>query len=60
LGALTETWLIWYGVMFMVIVMFKPEGIAGMLQDLEARLRGLLGAGRPASPGAARADDGPV
>lgn len=60
LGALTETWLIWYGVMFMIIVMFKPEGIAGMLQDLEARLRRVLGAGRPASAEAARADDGSV
>jgi branched-chain amino acid transport system permease protein len=38
LGALTETWLIWYGLMFMAIVMFKPEGIAGMLHDLQARL----------------------
>ena len=37
LGALTETWLIWYGLMFMAIVMFKPEGIAGMLQALRAR-----------------------
>jgi branched-chain amino acid transport system permease protein len=39
LGALTETWLIWYGLMFMAIVMFKPEGIAGMLHDLRARLQ---------------------
>ena len=39
LGALTETWMIWYGLMFMLIVMFKPEGIAGLLQDLAARIR---------------------
>jgi branched-chain amino acid transport system permease protein len=39
LGALTETWLIWYGLMFMAIVMFKPDGIAGMLQELGAWTR---------------------
>jgi branched-chain amino acid transport system permease protein len=39
LGAITETWLIWYGLMFMAIVMFKPDGIAGMLQDAAALLR---------------------
>jgi len=33
LGMFTETWLLWYGLMFMVLVMFKPEGIAGMWQD---------------------------
>ena len=41
LGAYTETWLLWYGLMFMLIVLFKPEGIAGMWQDWRAR-----GAGR--------------
>lgn len=40
LGAYTETWLLWYGLMFMVVVMFKPEGIAGMWQDAVARMRG--------------------
>ena len=33
LGIYTEAWLLWYGLMFMVLVMFKPEGIAGMWQD---------------------------
>ena len=32
LGAATETWLLWYGLMFMAVVMFKPEGIAGAWQ----------------------------
>jgi len=36
LGAYTEAWLLWYGLMFMILVMFKPEGIAGMWQDLVA------------------------
>ena len=30
LGAYTETWLLWYGLLFMAIVLFKPEGLAGM------------------------------
>ena len=34
LGAATETWLLWYGLMFMAVVMFKPEGIAGVWQSL--------------------------
>ena len=32
LGAYTETWLLWYGLLFMAMVLFKPEGIAGMLK----------------------------
>ena len=39
LGSLTETWLLWYGLMFMVIVMFKPEGLAGIWQDLMSHRR---------------------
>ncbi len=34
LGALTKTWLLWYGLMFMIVVLFKPEGLAGIWQDL--------------------------
>jgi branched-chain amino acid transport system permease protein len=36
LGAYTETWLLWYGLLFMAMVLFKPEGIAGMWQALLA------------------------
>lgn len=31
LGGLTETWLLWYGLAFMAMVMLRPEGLAGML-----------------------------
>jgi branched-chain amino acid transport system permease protein len=48
LGAYTESWLLWFGLMFMVVVMFKPEGVAGLWQDLAAR----LGARRRARAGA--------
>ena len=37
LGAYTETWLLWYGLIFMVMVVFKPEGIAGAWQDWRKR-----------------------
>jgi len=39
LGALTGAWLLWYGLMFMAIIMFKPEGLAGLYQDALRRLR---------------------
>ncbi len=37
LGGITETWLLWYGLMFVVMVMFRPEGIAGVLQQLKPK-----------------------
>lgn len=37
LGAYTETWLLWFGLMFMLLVMFKPEGLAGIWRDHFAR-----------------------
>ena len=39
LGAYTETWLLWYGLVFMTMVLFKPEGIAGAWQTWRARPR---------------------
>jgi branched-chain amino acid transport system permease protein len=39
LGAYTETWLFWYGLLFMAIVLWKPEGLAGIGRDLAARWR---------------------
>ncbi len=37
LGAYTDTWLLWFGLMFVVLVMFKPQGLAGIWQDLSRR-----------------------
>jgi branched-chain amino acid transport system permease protein len=39
LGAYTETWLLWYGLIFMAVVLFKPEGIAGIWQSWQGRRR---------------------
>jgi len=33
LGSITDTWLLWYGLIFVAMVMFKPEGLAGALAD---------------------------
>ena len=32
LGAYTEAWLLWYGLLFMLVVLFKPEGLAGIFR----------------------------
>lgn len=37
LGAYTETWLLWYGLVFMALVLYKPEGVAGLWQEWRAR-----------------------
>jgi branched-chain amino acid transport system permease protein len=37
LGAYTDAWLLWYGLLFMAIVLFKPEGLAGMLKDVRSK-----------------------
>ena len=37
LGSVTEAWLLWYGLMFVVMVMFRPEGIAGVINDLKPK-----------------------
>jgi CDP-diacylglycerol--glycerol-3-phosphate 3-phosphatidyltransferase len=47
LGALTETWLLWYGLLFMGVVLFQPEGIAGAFQHYRAKL---VGRARPRPP----------
>jgi branched-chain amino acid transport system permease protein len=39
LGAYTETWLLWYGLLFMAVVLWKPEGLAGLGRDFAARWR---------------------
>ena len=38
LGALTETWLLWYGLLFMGVVLWKPEGIAGAFHGFRQKL----------------------
>ena len=44
IGALTTGWMLWFGLFFVVLVLFKPEGIAGMF----------AGARQPRAQGARR------
>ena len=61
LGAYTETWLLWYGLLFMAMVLFQPEGIAGVWQALAARWRLRARAGRRrAAPSRQGGAHGPV
>ena len=39
IGALTTGWMLWFGLSFVVLVLFKPEGIAGMFAGLTTRER---------------------
>jgi branched-chain amino acid transport system permease protein len=50
LGALTETWLLWYGLLFIGVVLFQPEGIAGAWQSFRAKLLRRPTAAPPALP----------
>jgi len=38
LGATTEAWLLWYGLLFMAVVLFRPEGIVGAWRILRQRV----------------------
>jgi len=39
IGALTTGWMLWFGLSFVVLVLFKPEGIAGMFTGAANRER---------------------
>lgn len=54
LGAYTETWLLWFGLMFVVLVMFKPDGLAGMWRDWIAPRVSARGATRVSRPAPSR------
>ena len=50
IGALTTGWMLWFGLFFVVLVLFKPEGIAGMLASLRGRAARRDAAPAPARP----------
>jgi branched-chain amino acid transport system permease protein len=60
LGALTETWLLWYGLLFMGVVLFQPEGIAGAFQHYRAKLAGRARAKSPPPAITPEAENGSV
>ncbi|MDF3072932.1 MAG: transporter permease [Alphaproteobacteria bacterium] len=43
IGAVTTGWMLWFGLLFMAVVLFKPEGVAGWWQGLRQRTAGMSG-----------------
>ena len=39
IGAVTTGWMLWFGLCFVILVLFKPEGIAGIFQSAAKRAR---------------------
>jgi branched-chain amino acid transport system permease protein len=37
IGALTNAWMLYFGLLFMALVLFRPEGVAGLAQSVFAR-----------------------
>ena len=38
IGGITETWLLWFGLMFVIMVMARPEGLAGLIHVVRTRI----------------------
>ena len=49
IGAYTTSWMLWFGLLFIAVVLFRPEGIAGAVQGWWRQLdpRRLRGAAAP-------------
>jgi branched-chain amino acid transport system permease protein len=58
LGALTETWLLWYGLLFMAVVLFQPEGILGAVHKYWPKVWRGRAIARPDLT--RKAEDGPI
>ena len=37
IGALTTGWMLWFGLLFVVLVMFRPDGLAGLFDALRKK-----------------------
>ena len=48
LGAMTEAWLLWYGLLFILVMLFEPEGIVGAYRRIVRLV--LRTAGRQPAP----------
>lgn len=47
LGGITEAWLLWYGLIFVAMVMVRPEGLAGLIHNMRRRLVSSAPAAKP-------------
>jgi branched-chain amino acid transport system permease protein len=39
IGAMTNAWMLWFGLLFIVVVLFKPEGIVGAFRSIVGSVR---------------------
>jgi branched-chain amino acid transport system permease protein len=37
IGAWTTSWMLWFGLLFVILVMFRPDGIAGFVESLRKK-----------------------
>ena len=37
IGAFTNSWMLWFGLLFVLVVLFRPEGITGLVKSLRER-----------------------
>jgi branched-chain amino acid transport system permease protein len=49
IGAMTNAWMLWFGLLFIVIVLFKPEGIAGAFRSVVDGAKARTGKGQALS-----------
>jgi len=54
IGTLTTGWMLWFGLFFVLLVLFKPEGIAGMFSGALDRVRKARGSHTPRPQAVAR------
>jgi branched-chain amino acid transport system permease protein len=47
IGAYTTAWMFWFGLFFVAVVLFKPEGIAGLIRDIREGIVRRSSAGSP-------------
>lgn len=50
IGAITVSWMLWFGLLFVAIILFRPEGLAGIARDLRRRLPLKAREAKPAEP----------
>ena len=54
IGAFTTGWMLWFGLSFVILVLFKPEGIVGIFQTTRRLKRASAVLPKPASQSMAR------
>lgn len=56
-GGITDTWLIWFGSSFMLVILFQPEGLAGLWGRFEKRWQRDTAKRKPTIPESSQSTD---